>query len=309
MAKILVTGGAGFIGSHIVDLLILKGHDVIIIDDMSKGRTEFLNPKAKLYKININEYLDQIFMKEKPEIVLHLAAQVMLRKSIEDPIEDSTINILGTLNVLETCRRHKIKKFIYTSTGGARVGEPKYLPVDENHPIAPLSPYGISKYVAEHLVRVYAELYGFDYLIFCFGNVYGPRDDPANKRLTSIFTHQILNGITPKIFGDGDQTRDFLYVKDLADFIVGNLFLTPKHKLFHLANGEQVSVNQIYALLKEYIEYTVNVQHIDAIPGEVRDIVLDTRLAKSELGWSPKYTLREGIKEMVEWFKESKTFK
>ncbi len=298
--KILVTGGCGFIGSHIVDELINKDFTVVVIDNLSTGKKERLNPKANLIIADITngKELNVVFEKEKPEIVIHTAAQVMLRKSLEEPVFDAITNIIGTINVLEACKNNFVKKIIYTSTGGARYGDPKYLPVDEKHDINPSSPYGISKHTSEHYVKMYSDLYGFDYLIFCFGNVYGPRDDPKCKRVTAIFSEMMINNQQPIIFGDGEQTRDFLYVIDLARFIVASMDKQPFHKLFNLANGTQVSVNQIYTELKEISGYAGEAKHIDAIKGEVRDIVLDTTLAQKELFWSPKTTMREGLKEM-----------
>lgn len=303
--KILVTGGAGFIGSHIVDNLIENNYEVIIIDNLSTGNKKVINSKAKLYIADIREDINSIFEKEKPEIVIHTAAQVMLRKSIEEPIFDATTNILGTINVLEACRKNNIKKIIYTSTGGARFGEPKYLPVNEKHELKPTSPYGISKHTAEHYVEMYSKLYGFDYLIFCFGNVYGPRDNPKCKRVTSLFSYKIINNEKPVIFGDGNQTRDFIYVLDLAKFIVKSMNKNPKDKLFNLANGEQISVNQIFEILKEISGYTEEAEHIEAIQGEVRDIVLDTKLAQEQLGWIPETGFKQGLKQTFEWLKEN----
>ena len=303
--KFLVTGGAGFIGSHIVDNLVEKGGEVIVIDDLRTGKKENINLCAKFYETDICNMgeLRRIFEFEKPEIVLHLAANPMLRKSLEDPAYDARVNILGSINVLECCRLNGVKKIIYTSTGGARVGEPEYLPVDENHPLNPCSPYGVSKHTAEHYVWMYNKLYGLDYLMFCFGNVYGPRDDPITKRVTAIFASKMLKNEVPQIFGDGDQTRDFIYVKDLAEFIVNSIDKNPEHKLFHLANGKQISVNQIVDILKNEIGFKGEIEHVDAIVGEVRDIVLDISLAEKELGWKPKHSFEEGLKETVEWFR------
>lgn len=305
--KVLVTGGAGFIASHIVDFLIKKEYTLTIIDNLSTGKKEYLNPKAIFYNADITKALEinNVFEKEKPDIVIHLAAQVMLRKSLENPIFDATTNILGTINILEACKKYSVKRIIYTSTGGARVGEPKYLPVDENHPIEPLSPYGISKHTAEHYVAMYNKLYNLDYLIFCFGNVYGPRDDPKCNRVTSLFTHLLLNNIQPKIFGDGNQTRDFIFVTDLAEFIVNSIEKNPQHKLFHLANSVPISVNDIFIKLKKLTNSTLDPIFINAIKGEVRDIVLDTTLAKNELNWSPKHNIDEGLEETVKWLKEN----
>lgn len=305
--KVLITGGAGFIGSHLVDFLLQKNYEVVIIDNLSTGKQEYVNKKARFYKIDITkDDVERVFEKEKPDVVIHAAAQVMLRLSIEQPLMDATINILGTLRVLEAARKSGVKKFIYTSTGGARYGEPKKLPVHETHELNPSAPYGISKHTAEHYVQAYSDMYGFDYLIFCFGNVYGPRDDPSNKRVTSIFSYQLLNGQTPVIFGDGGQTRDFLYVVDLAEFIVSSLEKNPKHKLFNLADGKQISVNQVFEGLKKLSGFKGSAKHVEAIKGEVRDIVLDTSLAQKELGWTPKHSFEQGLKETFEWFKKRK---
>jgi len=307
MKKVLVTGGAGFIGSHIVDFLVKKDYEVIIIDNLSTGKENYINKNAKFYKADITflDEIENIFEKEKPEIVIHSAAQVMLRKSIEEPVFDAKTNILGTINILECCKKNNVKKIIYTSTGGARYGEPKYLPVDEKHIINPLAPYGISKHTAEHYVQAYSQIYGFDYLIFCFGNVYGPRDDPNCKRVTSIFSYKIVKGEIPVIFGDGNQTRDFIYALDLAEFIVNSLEKNPEHKLFNLANGEQISVNDIFNLLKEISGFKQEAKYTEAIAGEIRDICLDTSLAQKELGWTPKTDFKEGLKETFGFIKEN----
>ncbi|MFA6065064.1 MAG: NAD-dependent epimerase/dehydratase family protein [archaeon] len=306
--KVLVTGGCGFIGSHLVDKLLNKGYEVVVLDNLSTGKKERLNSKAKLIIADITkaEEINKIFQVEKPQMVVHTAAQVMLRKSIDEPIFDAMTNIIGTINVLEACKKNGVKKIVYTSTGGARYGNPEYLPVDEGHKINPSAPYGISKHTAEHYVKVYNELFELDYLIFCFGNVYGPRDDPKCKRVTAIFSDQIINGQQPVIFGDGEQTRDFLYVLDLAEFIASSIEKTPEHKLFNLANGEQVSVNYIFEELKKISGYKGEAKHINAIKGEVRDIVLDTKLAQKELGWKPKTTMKEGLRETFDWLKKNR---
>jgi len=305
MMKVLVTGGCGFIGSHIVDKLVDKGYEVVALDNLSTGKKERLNKKARLVIADIRdgEQINSVFSSEKPAMVIHTAAQVMLRRSIDEPIFDATTNIIGTINVLEACKKNGVKRIVYTSTGGARYGEPKYLPVDENHPIEPSAPYGISKHTAEHYVKAYKELFGLDYLIFCFGNVYGPRDDPACKRVTAIFSEAMIKGEAPTIFGDGGQTRDFLFVLDLAEFIVNSLEKNPTHKLFNLANGNSTTVNEIFDSLKEISGLDIDPKHIPAIKGEVRDICLDTTLAQVELGWIPKTTMKEGLKQTYDWLK------
>jgi len=303
--KILVTGGAGFVGSHVVDDLIDKKYEVFVIDNLSTGKREFLNPKAVFYERDITKGVIDIFEKEKPDVVIHAAAQVMLRRSIEEPVFDAETNIIGTIQVLEGCRKSGVKKIIYTSTGGARYGEPEYLPVGEKHPIKPLAPYGISKHTAEHYIEVYSTLYGIDYLIFCFGNVYGPRDDPRFGRVIAVFCKAILEGKSPTIFGDGKQVRDFVYVKDLADFIVGSVNKKPKSKIFNIANGEEVSVNRIFEELKSISDFKKEPQRGSAVKGEVREIVLDPTLAKTELGWAPKTSLKQGLAQTYMYFKQN----
>jgi len=305
--KILVTGGCGFIGSWLVDKLIKKEYEVIVVDNLSVGKKSVLNDKALFYELDITNYkkLNNIFVKEKPELVFHLAANSMLRKSIEDPIFDAQANILGTISVLECCRKNDIKKIIYTSTGGARVGDPLYLPVDEKHPLHPSSPYGISKHSAEHYVEMYEKIYGINYFIFCFGNVYGPRDNPDSRRLTPSLIVKILKNEVPEIYGDGNQTRDFIYVLDLVDFMVYcvNKLGETKNKLFHLANGEQISVNNVVELFRKIVGKDFKVKYCEAIKGEVRDIVLDISIVKQELGWNPKTEIEKGLIETWKWFK------
>jgi UDP-glucose 4-epimerase len=303
--KVLVTGGSGFIGSHLVDGLVSGGYDVVVVDLIefdgdSKGKVGFY--KADM----LGDKLEEIFERERPDIVFHLAANPMVRGSMEDPISDAKKNIIGTINVLECCKKNGVRKIIYTSTGGARVGEPDYLPVDEKHPIRPLSPYGISKHSAEHYVEMYGKTYGMEYFIFCFGNVYGPRDKPESKRLIPMIINKILNNENPVIFGDGNQTRDFVYVVDLVNFMIESINKNPGERLFHLASGEETSVNKIVSLIKEASHFVGEVDHVEEIKGEVREIVLNTDLAKEQLGWNSKTNIRDGINNTWEWFKDQK---
>lgn len=303
--KVLVTGGAGFIGSSLVDRLVSKGYEVIVVDSLVVGNRDYIHKEVRFHQADITDptRLNNIFAIEKPEVVYHLAAQTMLRKSIEDPVGDAKTNIIGTINVLEACKNNDVRKIIYTSTGGARVGEPDYLPVDEKHPLRPSSPYGISKHSAEHYVETYAALHGInlEHLVFCFGNVYGPRDSPATKRLVPLFMDMIQKDETPKIFGDGHQTRDFIYVMDLIEFMVDSIDKTPQHKLFHLASGVQTSVNEMYDVLRNVTGYDKPAHKIEAVAGEVRDIVLDITLARNQLAWNPSTDLKSGIQKTWEW--------
>lgn len=216
--KILVTGGAGFIGSHVVDLYIKKGYEVVIVDDISTGKIEYVNLKAKFYKININDTkLNNIFKKEKPDIVNHHAAQISVVESVKNPIYDATINILGTLNLLENCVRYGVKKFIFASTGGAIYEETEKIPVEQNHPTKPLSPYGVSKLAIENYLYYYKKIHNLDSAILRYANVYGPKQDPCGEAgVVAIFINKMLKGENPIISGDGNQTRDFVYISDTA---------------------------------------------------------------------------------------------
>jgi UDP-glucose 4-epimerase len=299
--RILVTGGCGLIGSHICDAL--AEHDVLALDNLSHGKRE--NVQCNIAQVDITdvELLEHVFSQFQPEIVIHTAAQVQLRESLQNPVFDAQQNIIGTITVLEACRKFGVKKIIYTSTGGARYGEPEKLPVPETAPVNPLSPYGISKHTAEHYIQMYHLVHGIDYLILCFGNVYGPRDDIKSQRVMSVFMDAMINGRQPKIFGDGKQTRDFLYVKDIARLIARNLTTKTEHKLINLASGEGTSVNQLYELIEHELQSGIKPQYMPAVKGEVRDIVLDITLAREELGFVPT-PIVQGIKETLAWQKQ-----
>ena len=303
--KVLVTGGSGFIGSWVVDRLVDGGYEVVVVDKV--GYDWKNGDRVRFYECDIldSEKLNGVFEREGFDLVIHMAANTLLRKSIEDPMYDARLNILGSISVLECCRKNDVDKLIYTSTGGARVGEPKYLPVDEKHPLNPMSPYGISKHSVEHYVEMYGELYGIDYFIFCFGNVYGPRDSVDTKRLVPVFLDKFLKKERPMIFGDGEKTRDFIYVMDLVDFMIGSIDKMggTENKLFHLANGKEVSVSEMVRIMKEVSGSDVEPGNVDEIKVEVDRIVLDTRLAREELGWDPKTSIEEGIRESWGWVK------
>ena len=218
--KILVTGGAGFIASHIVDAYIGKGHQVFVVDDLSSGRREFVNPKAKFYQADIRDSkkIHEIFVKEKPEIVNHHAAQISVRNSVEDPINDAEINLLGLLNLLEEGRTVGVKKVIFASSGGVVYGEAKKLPTPENyHPLQPLSPYGVTKLASEYYLNFYRETYGIQSIALRYSNVYGPRQNPHGEAgVVAIFALKLLKDEVPIINGDGLQTRDYVYVGDVV---------------------------------------------------------------------------------------------
>jgi len=298
--KILVTGGAGFIGSHLVDELIKRRHSVAILDDLSEGKKENMlarrslgkggNPKARFYKIDILSLkIADIFKKEKSEIIFHLAAQKNVRKSLEDPIEDARTNILGSLNILKYCKN--IKKFIFSSSGGAIYGNAKIIPTPETEIANPLSPYGISKLAIEK----YLKALNINYISLRYANVYGPRQDPLGEAgVVAILINKIKNRQKPIIFGSGKQTRDYIYVSDV---VAANTKALEKNITgeFNIGTGKETSVNQLLKLISPEIK----AKYIKAVPGEVQRSCLDIKKAKQMLGWEPKIKLEDGIKNLL----------
>ncbi|XRO76287.1 SDR family oxidoreductase [Methanocaldococcus sp. 10A] len=302
---ILVTGGAGFIGSHIVDKLIENNYDVTILDNLTTGNKNNINPKAEFVNADIrNKDLDEKINFKDVEVVIHQAAQINVRSSVENPIYDGDINILGTINILEFMRKYDINKIVFASSGGAVYGEPNYLPVDENHPINPLSPYGLSKYVGEEYIKLYNRLYGIEYAILRYSNVFGERQDPKGEAgVISIFIDKMLKNQNPIIFGDGNQTRDFVYVGDVAKANI--MALNWKNEIVNIGTGKETSVNELFNIIKNEIGFKGNVIYDKPREGEVYRIYLNIDKAKS-LGWEPEVDLKEGIKRVVNWMKNYK---
>jgi UDP-glucose 4-epimerase len=304
--KVLVTGGAGFIGSHVVDFFIREGHEVVVVDNLHTGKVENLNPRARFYQVDIRSpELEEVFAKERPEVISHQAALVNVRESMLKPMLYAEVNILGSLNLLELARRYEVKKIIYASTGGAVYGEPEYLPVDEEHPINPLDPYGASKHAVEHYLHLYYLNYGLEYISLRYPNVYGPRQDPFGEAgVVAIFTGQMLRGEQPVINGSGEQERDFLYVEDVAR---ANILALEKEGcgIYNLGWGKGTSVNEIFRLLKELTGYPGKAVHGPPKQGEVFKIRLKADKAKRELGWEPLVPLEEGLKATVEYFRRN----
>ena len=217
--KVLITGGAGFIGSNIADRFIEDGSEVVIVDDLSYGKEENINREAKFYRCDIRDkQIPNIFEKEKPQIVIHNAAQISVRISVEDPASDADINIIGALNILEACKKYKVKKIIFASSGGTVYGEQKYFPADESHPLCPISPYGVAKLTTEKYLYYYHYSFGLNYISLRYANIYGPRQDPYGEAgVVAIFCSKIISGKNPTINGDGRQTRDYVYVGDAVE--------------------------------------------------------------------------------------------
>ncbi len=303
--KILVTGGCGFIGSHITDLLVEQGHDVIIIDNLSTGRIENLNPKATLYQMDIlSDDIETVFEKERPEVIYHEAAQIDIQKSIKDTVFDTKVNVLGTVHLLTVAAKFGIKKFIYASSA-AVYGNPEYLPVDEKHRVAPISFYGISKHTPEHYIAVFADIYGFEYTVLRYANVYGIRQDPKGEGgVISIFTDRFLSGQTPIIFGDGEQTRDFIYVKDIASANVAAL-THGNGEIINVSTNTQTSLNDLFIMMRNISGASVEVEYQSARVGDIVHSYLDNHKALSLLDWKPAYTVESGLKETIDYYRDN----
>jgi len=304
MSKILVTGGAGFIGSHLTDKLIEQGHQVVLIDNLSTGRKENLNPKAKFYELDIcDSGISQIFQEEKPEIVFHFAAQIDVRKSVKNPVEDAKINILGTLNLLENCRNISVKKFIFTSSGGAIYGDTDIIPTPETHPENPESPYGIAKLTVEKYLYFYQKTFGLNYIALRLANIYGPRQSSKGEAgVIAVFCNKMLKNEQAIINGEGEQTRDFVYLNDVVE---AALLAMKKEKsgIYNIGTAKETNINEIFRKIKEITNSNCKEIHGPSKLGEQKRSCLDYSKAKEELNWQPKYSLDNGLKETIKWFK------
>ncbi len=308
--KVLVTGGAGFIGSHVVDAYLEAGHEVVVIDDLSHGKRENVPPYLQFYHLDIRDktQLRLLFQLEGFDVVVHQAALANVRESMERPDVYAEVNIIGSINLLEASKDFGVQRFIYASTGGAVYGEPLYLPVTEEHPINPLDPYGASKHTVEHYLYLYHANYGLPYVVLRYPNVYGPRQDPFGEAgVIAIFTGRMLAGQPVTINGDGTQQRDFVYVGDVAR---ANLLALTRgdNGIFNLGTGKPVDVNTIFAKLKELTGYPHEANYGPAKKGEVYRIYLDASKAKASLGWEPQVDFDEGLRLTVEYFEKHRPF-
>lgn len=305
--KVLITGGAGFIGSNIVDALIERHNEVIVVDDLSNGKLENVNKKAKFYKFDIRDKkLIDIFSIEKPDIVIHNAAQLSVRISVENPLLDAEINVIGGLNVFDCSAKSNVKKVIFASSGGTVYGEQLYFPADENHPTNPISPYGVAKLTSEKYLNYYFREYGLKYTALRYANIYGPRQDPLGEAgVVAIFSNKILKGQDPIINGDGNQTRDYVYVGDAVE---ANLLAMESDFIgcVNIATSIETTVNELFYALKEASgNKNIKEVHGPAKPGEQYRSVLSYNLAKEVLGWQPKTPINEGLIKTFEWFKNN----
>jgi UDP-glucose 4-epimerase len=302
--KILVTGGAGFIGSHLSDRLLALGHQVAIVDNLATGKRENIPQDATFYETDLrDDQLRRVFQRERPEVVFHHAAHIDVTRSVREPGYDASINIIGSLNLLECCRMHGVQKVIYAGTGGALFGEPSYLPVDESHPIDPISPYGVSKHTVEHYLFAYRNNHDLEYTVLRYPNVYGPRQDPHGEAgVVAIFSLQLLTGQQPVIFGDGTKTRDYCNVADIveANTIALN---SPLSGVYTLGRGIEVSDMEVFEAVRRAVGVMTTPAFAAVRPGEVEHIALDAAKAEKELGWRWKVDLNKGVAEAVEFYR------
>jgi UDP-glucose 4-epimerase len=302
--KIVVTGGAGFIGSHVCDVFMGQGHEVIALDNLSSGKRENLDPKVKLAALDIRSpEAAALIERERPQVVCHLAAQMDVRRSVEDPRFDAECNILGMLNLLEASRKGGVRKFIFSSTGGAIYGEQDTFPAPESHPTRPVSPYGVSKAAGELYLGYYKAQYGLDYVALRYANVYGPRQNPHGEAgVVAIFSQRLVAGKPCTIFGDGGQTRDFVYGPEVAR---ANLLALERDFVgpVNIGTGVETNLNELYRLLAAGAGSKEPAQHAAPKPGEQRRSCVDPTLAKKVLGWEAKVKLEDGLRRTVEFFR------
>lgn len=305
--KILVTGGAGFIASHITDAFVSEGHQVVVYDDLSSGFEKNINPKAKFVKGNIcdRELVERLFREEHFDVVNHHAAQMDVRRSVKDPAFDANTNIIGTINLLQNAIKYKVKKFMFASTGGAVYGEQSYFPADENHPTQPRSPYGISKLAVEKYLYFYNAEYGLNYTILRYANIYGPRQNPFGEAgVVAIFTTRLLKEEQPIINGSGEQTRDYVFVGDVVKANLLTLNDTA-NDIYNVGTGIETNVNQLFHKLNNIIGADKEEKHGPAAPGEqMRSVITSEKLFR-KFGWKPSTTLDEGLKLTVDFFRNN----
>ena len=302
--KILVTGGAGFIGSHIVDRLVQEGYEAVVVDNLSTGKRRHVNRAAKFYRTDIRSWwLERAFRRERPAIVCHHAAQMDVRRSVQDPVFDAETNILGMLNVLRYAIKYGVRRVLFASSGGAVYGEPEKLPVAEDHPVRPASPYGISKAVGDEYLRYFRDADGLEFVSLRYANVYGPRQDPYGEAgVVGIFTQKMLLGEQPIINGNGRQTRDFVYVDDVVEANVAALNKAARG-IYNVGTGQETSINELFSLLASLINPSIREVHGPAKKGEQLRIALDSSRLHRELDWEPKVSLKDGLARTVDYYR------
>jgi UDP-glucose 4-epimerase len=302
---ILVTGGAGFIGSHVVDHLIAKDYRVVVVDNLSSGSKDNINPKAEFHQLDIRDpRIHELMGRIKPRAICHLAAQVSVRQSVHDPQEDASVNIIGSINLFQAAVKAGVAKVIFSSTGGAVYGEQDYFPADEAHPLRPVSPYGVAKLAVEKYLNYYRHEYGMDYLALRYANVYGPRQDPHGEAgVVAIFAQKLLRREQAIINGDGTQTRDFVYVEDVARSNVLALG-SPFYGALNIGTAVETDINTLFQILKKLMDSLMPDSHGPAKPGEQKRSVIDYAKARQVLGWEPLTPLEKGLERTMNYFRQ-----
>ena len=304
--KVLVTGGAGFIGSHIVDALVADGHHVAVVDDLSAGRRENLNPGVRLHTCNITDLdaLMNVFEKERPELVNHHAAQTSVRRSMADPTFDASVNVVGSINVLQACVEQDVKRVVFASTC-AVYPEPEDVPMDESHEVRPQSVYGMSKLAAEGYLKLFGQVRDLRYKVLRYGNVFGPRQDPGGEAgVVAIFTEQLSSGVKPTIFGDGSKTRDYVYVSDVVSANMACMDETGDYELFNIARGVETTDREIFEAVRDALGSEIEPDYAPKRAGEAERAWLDCSKARKTLAWEPRVSVRDGVKCVVASFRQ-----
>jgi len=304
--KILVTGAAGFIASHVADAYVNAGHEVIILDDLSRGSRRNVNPKSRFYQCDIRdrEAIEKIFLLERPEIINHHAAQMDVRRGVREPLFDAQVNILGSLNLIEAAVAYGAKRFIYAATAGACYGEPKQMPVPEDYSVNPITPYGISKHTVEHYLFTFRFLYGLEYVVLRYGNVYGPRQSSQGEAgVFAIFSEQMLVGLQPVIYGDGNKIRDYVYISDV---VAANIAALERggNEIFNISSGVEITDFEVFQIVRHLVGRQVEPKYVARRPGEIDNICLDISKAKSLLRWEPRVNISEGASMTVAYFQQ-----
>jgi len=306
--KYLVTGGAGFVGSHLIQQIITEEHEVVCLDDFSTGKRENLTEFADNILIKEGDIREPLFIKnslENVDYVFHLAAQISVNRSTREPMFDASVNIEGIINLLEAIRQSSVKRIIYVSTGGAIYGEPSIIPATEKTTEEPISPYGISKLAAEKYLKWFHDVYGISYSIIRPANIFGPRQDPLGEAgVISIFLGKINNNLPVEIFGDGTDTRDYVYVKDIADICM-KAINSSRINIYNAGTGIQISLLELVEIISEVTNAKISKKFSSPRPGDVKHISIDSSRAKTELGWVPTTDLKEGIMETWKWYTTS----
>jgi UDP-glucose 4-epimerase len=306
--RILVTGGAGFIASHIADAYIKAGYEVAVLDDLSRGVRANIHPRAVFYEGDIRDraLLKKVFGEFKPQVLNHHAAQMDVRRGVREPIFDAEVNIIGSLNLLEEAVANQTQRVVYASSAGAGYGEPEHFPVHEDAPIHPITPYGISKHTVEHYLYTFSHLYGLNYVVLRYGNVYGPRQSSRGEAgVFAIFCEQLIRGEQPRIYGDGSKTRDYVYVSDVAAANVAALS-RGTHQIFNIGSGSATTDAQVFYAVCELLgKADVEPQYLPVRPGEIAHIYLDISKAHRLLDWAPATSFPEGARKTVGFFRNA----